>query len=52
MGSVEMVRLLLQHAAKVNSKDEGGQTPLDWSNWSNDGDGSPEIAELLRKHGA
>ncbi len=52
MGSVEMVRLLLQHGAKVNSKDEGGQTPLDWSNWSNDGEGSPEIAELLRKHGA
>ncbi len=48
MQHVELARLLLEHGADVNAKDNQKHTPLDWSN---DGDESPEIAELLRKYG-
>jgi ankyrin repeat protein len=45
---LELARLLLEHGADVNAKDNQKRTPLDWCN---DGDESPEIAELLRKYG-
>ncbi len=44
---VELARLLLEHGADVNARDNKQRTPLDWSS---DPDGSPEMADVLRRH--
>ena len=47
-GHKEIVELLLAEGADVNVKNDGGKTPLDSALlWNH-----PEIADLLRKHGA
>ena len=45
-GHFETAELLIAAGADVNAKMEDGDTPLDLAK------GHPEIAELLRKHGA
>jgi len=46
-GRKEIVELLIDKGADVNAKDFEDETPLDRAKW-----GEPEIADLLRKHGA
>jgi ankyrin repeat protein len=43
IGHKEIAELLIAAGADVNTKDDRGDTPLDWA------DG--ETADLLRKHG-
>jgi len=47
-GHKEIVELLIAEGANVNAKDENSLTPLDWAIYED----HPEIADLLRKHGA
>ena len=47
-GNIEAVKQHLAAGTDVNAKDEDGDTPLD----STIKDKHPEIADLLRKHGA
>ena len=45
-GHLEIVAALIAAEADANAQDTDGDTPLDWAK------GKPEIATLLRKHGA
>ena len=49
---LEVVRILIEYdPAYINSRDEGGQTPLDWASTGHDfKDGS--VLRLLLEHGA
>lgn len=47
-GYIEIVRLLLEHGADLEAKDEYGDTPLSWAI----GDECAPIVHLLLKHGA
>ena len=47
-GHKVIVEPLIANGADVNPKDEDGETPLDWAISRK----HPEIADLLRKHGA
>jgi ankyrin repeat protein len=48
MGNLEVARLLLEHGAEVNARDEEGLTPLDWAGTYVT---MPAMIELLRSHG-
>jgi len=47
-GDLAAVQSELDKGANVNAKNEDGETPLDWANWSS----HAETADLLCKHGA
>ena len=46
-GHKEIAELLIAKGADVNVKNEDGETPLDWANWSS----HAETADILCKHG-
>ena len=46
-GHKKVAELLIAKDADVNARKKNGDTPLDEANWRN----TPEIADLLRKHG-
>lgn len=48
---VEFAQLLISKGADVNAKIDNGDTPLNFATYSGH-DGSPEMVELLLKHGA
>ena len=58
VGRKEIAELLIAAGADVNTKDDGGDTPLDWAEKVRYADrpftlaAKKETAELLRKHGA
>jgi Ankyrin repeats (3 copies) len=45
-GRIEIVRLLIEHGANVEAKDDEGRTPLDWAR----GEQREEIIKLLSEH--
>jgi ankyrin repeat protein len=47
-GALEVVRLLLEHGADVEAKDNDGETALQVAAYK----GHDEVVELLREHGA
>jgi len=48
MGRLEVARLLLEHSADVNARDDDGWTPLHFAAYNDHVD----VAELLLRHGA
>ena len=51
-GHKEIAELLIAKGAVVNAKNNVGDTPLDLATHPSNPNASPEIADLLRKHGA
>lgn len=51
-GHFSIVQLLLERKANVNLETKKGETALDWALNNDAGEAYPEIADLLRQHGA